>query len=78
MKQWVAPDINILNITDTSWVDNGSWHHGGWNGNIGGNNPLPEGQNDIGGCNDNFWAGNGLSWEERSVHNPFWEGEVLS
>jgi len=55
MKQWISPEINVLDIKDTSWgchggwVNNGSWHHGGWNGNVGGNNPLPPGQDDIGG-----------------------------
>lgn len=84
MRQWISPEINVLDIKDTSWgshggwVNYGSWHHGGWNGNVGGNNPLPPGQDDIGGCNDNFWEGNGLSWEERREHNPFWEDESLS
>ena len=78
MRQWISPEINVLDIKDTSWVNIGSWHHAGWNGNVGGNNPLPLGQKDIGGCNDNFWEGNGLSWEERSEHNPFWKDESLS
>lgn len=85
MKQWISPDINILDLKDTSWGSNGGWVNSGnkhWvnngNWNVGGNNPLPPGQDDIGGCNDNFWAGNGLSWEERSTNNPFWEGDVLS
>ena len=37
MKQWITPEINVLDIKDTSWgshggwVNNGSWYQGAVN-----------------------------------------------
>ena len=85
MKQWIIPSIEELDLKNTAWGSNGGWINSGnshWvnnlQHNVGGNNPLPPGQDDIGGCNDNFWGGNGLPWDVRSTDNPFWDPNPLS
>ena len=89
MKQWISPEINELDLKDTSWghggwVNNGNWNHGGWvnNGNWSGNGPVHNvrlpGQDDLGGCSNPFHEGNGIPYEDAVKDNPFWDTGALS
>lgn len=36
--------------------------------------PCGPGQEDLGTCNNPYWAGNGLTLEEAKENNPYWGG----
>lgn len=81
MKKWNSPAIEELELKDTTcpffwWFTDELSGEGEITPQLPTPTPTPgaQGDQDLGTCNNPYWAGNGLTKEEAQANNPFWGG----